>query len=129
DAQQVRFGDMGRIPLKQLEALRVRLNCHDLRFWPPLVAEDGETANVGADVDDCADIVVPQLTDLVLVLEDRVGVLSAGRLNIEVASERLKTSRMTHSFRPPSIGCSSIGICSCSSQRPFQMPSAPSVRW
>lgn len=81
--------DVRRVASQQFKTLGMRLDGHNLGVWQELVAEHAEAADVGADVNDRLEGVWPQRADLVFVVEDRVGELGTGRLDVKISGQRL----------------------------------------
>ena len=89
-----------------------------------MMAEHREATDMSANVDDSANVMLSKFMDLIFILEDCVGELHAGRFDEEVAAVNLVASgEVAQASTSESTGVNSIGILSCSSQAPRQMPS------
>jgi len=96
DEREFVFGNMGGVSHQKLEALRMGFDGHNPSIRPVVMAHHGETTHMGTDVQDGSDLVRSHHIDLVLVLEHRIGKLSAGRFDEEIAAVDLVASRKRH---------------------------------
>ncbi len=85
---------MLRVPFEQCKTFGMRFHRNDFRVWPEMMAHNGETSDVRADVQDCANVVLTKSVDLILVLKHSISELSTCRFDIKIAAKDLVTSCM-----------------------------------